>query len=247
MAAGAPSGARQANSGQDRTGSLENYPVRTGVSDAMAGQPRTLSLRNCPTRTGVFAEKGGQDRTLFDETPAKTPAETPAANARGGKEPQNPKAEYPPSPPEGGSPPDSIVIEQTYRTASGRRRSRAVRVDLAEVRRGLGLPAREDRAGWERIRSMLLEAVGESTFALWLEPLELIAVDRNGALVMAAPADTVSWVRDRFGRIIAACAERAGHELRLADESERRALERNEGNAAAVFALAPEINQTEVS
>jgi hypothetical protein len=35
--------------------------------------------------------------------------------------------------------------------------------------------------------------------------------------------------------------------LRLADEPERRALGANDGRADAVFAVAPEINQTEVS
>ena len=199
-----------------------------------------------PGLTGVSVTNPGQDRTVSAETPAQTPAETPAPNARAGSEPKNLRT-YPPNPPEGGSSPESIVIEQAYRTAAGRRRTRPVRVDLAEVRRGLGLPAAEDRAAWERIRSTLLEAVGESTFALWLEPLELIAVDRNGALVIAAPADTVSWVQARFGRIIAAFAERVGHQLRLADEPERRALGPNDGRADAVFAVAPELNQKEVS
>lgn len=201
------------------------------------GQARTVLVQKCPVVTGVSHVKGGQDRTLFDlpvpETPAEraaqTPAETPAPNARAGKEPQNPRTEDPPNPPEGGSPPDSIVVEQTYVTERGRKRRRAVRVDLAEVRRGLGLPAFDDRDDWERIRMSWLDAVGESTFAIWLEPLELIAIDRTGALVIAAPPDTVSWVRERFGRLIAAGAERAGRELRLADEPERRALGPNDG------------------
>jgi hypothetical protein len=132
-------------------------------------------------------------------------------------------------------------------TATGRKRTRAVRVDLAEVRRGLGLPAAEDRVAWERVRSTLREAVGDSTFAIWLEPLELIAIDRNGKLVVSAPVQTLSWVRARFGRLIAGCAGRVGHQLRLADESESRALARNDRHAGAVSALAPEINQTEVS
>jgi DnaA N-terminal domain len=122
-----------------------------------------------------------------------------------------------------------------------------VRVDLAEVRRGLGLPAAEDRAGWERIRSLLRESVGESTFAIWIEPLELIAIDRNGTLVISAPAATASWLRDRFGRVIAGCADRAGHQLRLADEPERWALGRNDRHAGALSAAEGEINQTEVS
>jgi hypothetical protein len=232
--------------GQDQMVSAERCPIVTGVSLVKGGQDQTGPPQKCPIVAGVSG-KGGQDQTLFQLPEPETPAKTPAARARAGKEPQNPKTKDPPTPPEGGSPSESIVIEQPYRTAAGRRRSRPVRVDLAEVRRGLGLPAAEDRAGWERIRSMLLEAVGDSTFALWIEPLELIAVDRSGALVVAAPTEMVSWVRERFGRIIAGCAERAGHQLRLADESERRALGPNDGRAGAVFAVAPEINQTEVS
>jgi hypothetical protein len=222
-------------------------PGLTGVSVTNPGQDRTVYAGKGPGLTGVSGTNPGQDQTVSAETPAQTPAETPAPHVRAWKEPQNHRTNDPPTPPEGGSPLESIVIEQAYRTGAGRRRSRTVRVDLAEVRRGLGLPAAEDRAGWERIRSTLLEALGESTFALWIEPLELIAVDRSGALVIAAPPDTVSWVQARFGRIIAAFAQRVGHQLRLADEPERRALGPNDGRAGAVFAAAPEINQTEVS
>lgn len=114
------------------------------------------------------------------------------------------------------------------------------------MRRGLGLPAAEHRARWDQIRVLLHEAVGESTFAIWLEPLELIAVARNGTLVVGAPADTASWVRDRFGRLISGCAERAGHELRLAEEPERRALG-HRGERPAPAAPASHINQQEVS
>jgi chromosomal replication initiation ATPase DnaA len=88
----------------------------------------------------------------------------------------------------------------------------------------------------------LLDAVGESTFAIWLKPLELIAIDSCRALVIAAPTDTESWVRERFGRLIAGCAERAGREVRLATEPERRALGRNNGRPFA-SARALEINQ----
>jgi hypothetical protein len=81
-----------------------------------------------------------------------------------------------------------VTIEQTYVTERGRKRRAAVRVDLDEVRRGLGLPGVADRGDWERIRTLLLEAVGESQFEIWLEPLELIAIDRPVRLVVAAPA-----------------------------------------------------------
>ena len=56
--------------------------------------------------TGLVEGRGCQDRTLFElpapENPAQNPAENPAANAREGGEPQNPRIEDPPCPPEGG-------------------------------------------------------------------------------------------------------------------------------------------------
>ena len=137
--------------GQDRTVTSGNRPILTGVSTPKGGHDRTVPGEKCPVVTGVSDPKGGQDQTLFDlapieraaQTPAQTPAETPAPYARAGREPLNPRIrEDPPSPPEGGSPPDSILIEETYVTAHGRKRRRAVRIDLDEVRRGLGLPGR---------------------------------------------------------------------------------------------------------
>jgi hypothetical protein len=41
---------------------------------------------------------------------------------------------------------------------------------------------------------------------------------------VSAPAQTESWLRARFGRIIAGCAERAGRELRIGDQAERAAV-----------------------
>jgi len=203
-------------------------PVRTGVSLKKGGQDRTVSEQNCPGWSGVLIGKGGQDRTLFElpapETPAENPAETPAANARAGREPQNPRIEDPPSPPDGGSRPDSMIVEQTYVTERGRRRRRMVRVDLDEVRRGLGLATAQDRGDWQRIRELLEGTVGESKFAIWLEPVELIAVDGERRLVVAVPAAMAAWTTERFGRLLAGCADRAGRELRFASDPEVRAL-----------------------
>jgi hypothetical protein len=72
---------------------------------------------------------------------------------------------------------------------------------------------------------LLRVAVGESTFEIWLAPLELIAVDLEGTLVVAAPPETTSWVARRFGRILDSAAHQVGCQLRLADELERRAAE----------------------
>jgi hypothetical protein len=215
------------------------------------GQDRTLTAGNSPILTGVSAQKGGQDQTLFDlapiESPAQTPAETPAANARAGREPLNPRIrEDPPSPPVGGSPPDSIVVEETYVTARGRKRRRAVRIDLDEVRRRLGIPSVADRDDWEQIRTRVREVVGDSSFEIWLDPLQLIAIDRAGVLVIAAPATTNSWVETRFGRLLSRSGEQESRAVRFADGRERQAFGRQDrAHDSGVSAV--HIKQREVS
>jgi chromosomal replication initiator protein len=59
----------------------------------------------------------------------------------------------------------------------------------------------EPTAAWRELRADLRRAVGESTYEIWLEPLELVAV-RDGRLVIDAPEATRAWVRKRFGRLI---------------------------------------------
>ena len=202
----------------------DNRPVAARVSPRKDGAGRTLSSRNRPVTAGVSVGKGGADRTLSRRTPAKTPAETPAPNARAGTEPQNPRT-HPPSPPEGGSGADQLLVEETYLTERGRRRRRPVAVDLAAVRERLRAAGAADLAAWEQIRALLQNAVGESTFEIWLERLELIAIDLEGALVVSAPAETRGWVVRRFGRVLDGAAQRAGRGLRVADEVERGAAE----------------------
>jgi hypothetical protein len=119
-----------------------------------------------------------------------------------------------------------------------------VPVDLAEVRRGLDPPGPADRADWERIRELLRARLGEDMFGIWLGPLELIAVDAS-VLVVAAPPETVSWVRDRFGRLLSAGAESAGRALRLADEAERLAFGSRQ-ERVSVSGPALDIRQQEV-
>jgi len=197
--------------------------VSAGKGPGLTG----VSPENRPELSGVSARKGGQVRTLSAETPAKTPAKTPAGPApyaRAGREPQNPRTVHPPCPPEGGNGSASVLIEEMYITDRGRKRRRTVRIDLDAVRRRLGRPSSTDRDAWRWIRDELLSAVGESTYAIWLEPLELIAVDGDAVLVVSAPAQTRSWLHARFWRLIARCAERVGRELRLADEPEAKAM-----------------------
>jgi hypothetical protein len=61
-------------------------------------------------------------------------------------------------------------------------------------------------------------------FAIWLKPLELIAISDDGTLVISGPSATRSWVSDRYGQLLSAGAERVGRGLRFADEPERVAL-----------------------
>ena len=65
--------------------------------------------------------------------------------------------------------------------------------------------------------------LGEDMFAIWLGPLELIAVDAS-VLVIAAPPETVSWITGRYGQLLSTGAESAGRTLRLANEAERLAF-----------------------
>jgi chromosomal replication initiator protein len=64
----------------------------------------------------------------------------------------------------------------------------------------------EPTAAWRELRAELRRVVGESTYEIWLEPLELVAL-RDGRLLIDAPAATHGWVSKRFGRLIDRCAK----------------------------------------
>jgi chromosomal replication initiator protein len=71
----------------------------------------------------------------------------------------------------------------------------------------LELPAQlEPIAAWREIRAELRRVVGDSTYEIWLAPLEFRSL-RDGVLVLAAPASTRSWVSKRFGRVLEASAQ----------------------------------------
>ena len=58
---------------------------------------------------------------------------------------------------------------------------------------------------WRDVRAELRRAVGESTYDIWLSPLEAKAWD-GAVLLLQAPTDTQAWVADRFGRVLERCA-----------------------------------------
>jgi chromosomal replication initiator protein len=63
----------------------------------------------------------------------------------------------------------------------------------------------EPTAAWRELRAELRQAVGESTFEIWLEPLEFVGV-RDGKLLIGAPKATQAWLAKRFGRVLETCA-----------------------------------------
>ena len=91
----------------------------------------------------------------------------------------------------------------------------------------MALPAQpaqpEPMPAWRTIRSELRQLVGESTYEIWLEPLELKAWDGE-LLLLEAPAATRAWVSDRYGRVLERCARQIlGAETRVAvDEGDTR-------------------------
>jgi chromosomal replication initiator protein len=70
----------------------------------------------------------------------------------------------------------------------------------------LELPAQlEPIEAWREIRAQLRRAVGDSTYEIWLEPLEVRSLNA-GVLLLSAPEATRSWVAKRFGRVVESCA-----------------------------------------
>ncbi len=63
----------------------------------------------------------------------------------------------------------------------------------------------EPTAAWTEFRAELRRAVGESTYEIWLAPLELKLLT-DGKLLMDTPAATHDWVSKRFGRVLESCA-----------------------------------------
>ena len=58
---------------------------------------------------------------------------------------------------------------------------------------------------WSLIQAELCAAVDGAIYRIWLEPLEPLAFD-GSVLTIQAPAQACGWIRDRFGRLLQACA-----------------------------------------
>jgi chromosomal replication initiator protein len=71
---------------------------------------------------------------------------------------------------------------------------------------------------WRSIREELRRVVGESTYEIWIAPLEVKAFE-GGVLILKAPAATRAWVAKRFGRILERSARSVtGIEVQVAIE-----------------------------
>ncbi len=70
------------------------------------------------------------------------------------------------------------------------------------------LPAQNDvDAAWREVRAELRRALGDSMYAVWIEPLALHSV-QGTTLLIKAPAETEKWLRGRYGRVLEACLRR---------------------------------------
>jgi chromosomal replication initiator protein len=58
---------------------------------------------------------------------------------------------------------------------------------------------------WSRVRVELAAAVDEPTYRIWLEPLRAREF-ADGCLRIEASPQACAWIRDRFGRLLQACA-----------------------------------------
>jgi hypothetical protein len=198
-----------AKGAQDRTVSAVKGAQDRTVSAGKGAQDRTLS-----------EVKGAQDRTVSAPPRVETQPEREPPNARAWKEPGNHRTVNPPNPPEGGSDAD-VLLEESYVSDRGRKRTRRVPVDVDAILRKLRAPSAADEAAWRAIRTLMHQAAGESTFGIWLSQLELAAVDLEGLLVLVGPEDTLAWVQNRFDRLISRCCQHAGRSLRFATKAEQ--------------------------
>jgi chromosomal replication initiator protein len=71
----------------------------------------------------------------------------------------------------------------------------------------LDLPANlEPAAAWRDICAEARRMLGDSTYELWIAPLEVKTLEQHRLLIAAPPA-TRNWVANRFGRVLESCAQ----------------------------------------
>ncbi len=58
---------------------------------------------------------------------------------------------------------------------------------------------------FSQVKAELSSTIDEPVYRIWLEPLTAVDLTGNN-LTVEAPAQTCGWVRERFGRVLQACA-----------------------------------------
>lgn len=181
--------------------------------------PNGATLASCYVLLEPGQEAGPSEAGSSEQTPGAHDAPPPAHGAPGG----GAHGEAHGAPPTRTRP--TVVEEERISSpqpppggrGSGRRRGsrasgtnpRAVAAQALTTRAGEP-PSRHLEATWLAIRHELEVAVGESTWHMWLEDLELLGADGSTLLLTTK---SHKWARDRFGRIIAAITRAAEPEL----------------------------------
>ena len=70
----------------------------------------------------------------------------------------------------------------------------------------------EPDAAWRAMRAELRRVLGESTYGIWIAPLEVRAFEGT-RLLLVAPPDTRIWIAKRFGQILENAAKSAAQPL----------------------------------
>ena len=65
-------------------------------------------------------------------------------------------------------------------------------------------PAREGQEAWQRVRARLLAEVGQATFASWLAPLTLVAIDGDEVTLGVGTRFLRDWVASHYAHRLAA-------------------------------------------
>ncbi|HEY8303677.1 MAG TPA: chromosomal replication initiator protein DnaA [Solirubrobacteraceae bacterium] len=58
---------------------------------------------------------------------------------------------------------------------------------------------------WSQVKTELSATIDEPVYRIWLDPLKALELTGNN-LTVEAPSQTCGWVRERFGRVLQACA-----------------------------------------
>ena len=96
-------------------------------------------------------------------------------------------------------------------------------------------------AVWREIRAELRRLLGDSTFEIWIEPLELKALDR-GLLLLEGPPATKAWVAKRFGPVLERCAQAvlgADARISLSDTTGQAGLSSSQPDSTVLATLNP--------